>query len=333
MPFVIDADALTPDPDWPPAVRRACHENLLDIWQRAGLLKHDGKTFEGSRLKAAVMNLPIRERTRWQEVLQRLPLAECGNGWSGTVSQASLPDVAEMSRLALVDDTQAEAEFGLGENDSELALDHGGHPVDICRLLAASQASVFQEAIARAGTHIESGQTYQQIWDTRFRMLASAPIKTVSVVDRYAIQNHRDHPQASLSGLDRFLRLLDASASGPRHVSVYSAWTAGLGNLEIDDVAADVQPVLDRLQSGRVQRITLHMVPNTAFSNGAHDRFVRFGDHYVWDLGLGVDVFDGPAAAARSSSAFKTGLAVASYRNVESDLRGHAYTKTKALSR
>ena len=64
------------------------------------------------------------------------------------------------------------------------------------------------------------------------------------------------------------------------------------------------------------------MVPNTAFRVGAHDRFIRF-ENFVWDIGEGLKVFEGPFAAERSQAAFKTGEVTASYKQVEKELEKH----------
>ena len=77
----------------------------------------------------------------------------------------------------------------------------------------------------------------------------------------------------------------------------------------------------------KVQRLKISMVPNPAFRDRGHDRFFRFGD-YVWDIGLGLQVFQGAYSPARSSAAFKTGDdIVRGYKKVEEDLAGDRRTK------
>lgn len=328
VPFVIDADSLAPDPAWTSAQHRACHKSLLDVWQRIGLLAHDGDSFDSSRLKSAIQQLPQNLRPLWQEVLQRVPLGTCGSVWNGQVEPATLANFCSTARLAIVDDARAEVVFNFPEDRDEIALPSGGVAnMDICRLLAANQATQFNEALARSGIHIESGDTFQAIWDLRFKSLAVAPIKRISIVDRYGIAQHIACPQTRLSGLERFLRLLDTSATGTRHVTLFSAWTAELYGKTIPDIEADIRLICSRLPTKNIKRIRLHMVPNAGFRDDGHDRFVRFED-YVWDIGLGLEVFEGAFAAKRSSASFKTGHSVAGYKQVEQDLAGHVDTKT-----
>ncbi len=332
VPFVIDADSLAPDQAWTPTQQRACYNGLLDLWRRSGLLTHDGAVLHGSRLHQAVLALPQSVRPRWQEVLERSPLLATP-GWNCNVSPASLGDFATVAQLALVDDARAEVEFSFDEDCDEALQSVNGMDVSVCRLLAAGQAKAFQAATALAGAHIEVGDTFQATWDARFSALAKAPIKLVSIVDRYAIGQHIACPQSKLSGLERFLRLLDNDATGQRHMTIYSAWTADLSGdnrKTIDDIEAELRVVFGRLTRKNVKRIKVFMVPNSGFRDDGHDRFVRFGD-YVWDIGLGLEVFDGAFSAKRSSASFKSGIAAGGYKGVEQDLAGNGDTKSKEI--
>jgi hypothetical protein len=326
VPFVIDADSLTPDPAWTPAQLRACHKTLLDAWQHIGLLMHDSDRFEDSSLNRAVQALPQKVRPLWQEQLERSPPIACGNDWDGSVTQSRAKDICGVASLALVDDLHAEVEFGMPEDKDETRLQPSDTlDLDVCRLLAAGQATAFKRAISRSETHIEAGETLDAIWNLRFRSLAAAPIKQVSIVDRYAVEQHFTCPQSRPSGLDRFLLLLDRDAAGPRYLTLYSAWTGELRDKTLPDVQAEMQFLLRRLPNHYIKRLNLQMVPNAAFRDDGHDRFVRFG-HYVWDLGLGLQVLEGPFASKRSSASFKTGEVSAGYERVERDLAGDPKT-------
>ncbi|MCZ2135734.1 MAG: hypothetical protein LC098_09970 [Burkholderiales bacterium] len=332
VPFVIDVDSLESDPAWTSPQQRACYNNLLDVWRRIGLLAHDGVSLPASRLFQAVQALPQSVRPRWQEMLGRVPLLTAPQ-WSGCVSPATLGDFSGVAQLALVDDTRAEVDFEFDGECDEALRPNNGIDVSVCRLLAAGQANAFQAATMLAGKHIEAGDTFQATWDARFKALAKAPIKLVSIVDRYAIGQHMACPQTRLSGLERFLRLLDKDATGHRHVTIYSAWTADLSGTNrktIDDIEAELRDVFGRLSRKNIKRIKVFMVPNTCFRDDGHDRFVRFGD-YVWDIGLGLEVFDGAYSAKRSSAGFKTGTAISGYKSVEQDLAGNGDTKSREI--
>lgn len=332
IPFVIDADSLAPDPAWTPTQQRACYNGLLDLWQRTGLLTHDGDSLPASRLHQAVLALPQNVRPRWQEVLERSPLLTAPQ-WNGNVSAKSLCDFAGVAQLALVDDARAEVEFGFNDDCDQALQAVNGIDVSVCRLLAAGQAQPFQAATTLAGAHIETGDKFQVTWDARFKALAKAPIKLVSIVDRYAIGQHLAHTQDQLSGLERFLRLLDSDAAGQRHVTIYSAWTAdisGANRKSIDDIETELRAVFGRLPCKSIKRIKVLMVPNTGFRDDGHDRFIRFGD-YVWDIGIGLEVLDGAYSAKRSSAGFKSGTAVRGYKVVEQDLAGNVETKSREI--
>lgn len=332
VPFVIDADSLTTDQAWTGAQQRACFNGVLDVWRRAGLLAYDGGVLNGSRLHQAVQALPQSVRPRWQEILETSPLLAIP-AWNGNVSAGTLGNFSTVAQLALVDDTRAEVEFGFGEDCDEAPQSVNGTEVSVCRLIAAGHAQAFQTATALAGAHIEAGDTFQAIWDLRFKALANAPIKLVSIVDRYAIGQHIACPQTKLSGLERYLRLLDNDATGDRHVTIYSAWTADLSGENgktIEDIETELRQVFSRLPRKNIKRIKVFMVPNTGFRDDGHDRFIRFGI-YVWDVGLGLEVFDGAFSAKRSSASFKTGTAVDGYKVVEQALAGNSGTKSMEI--
>jgi hypothetical protein len=329
VPFVVDSECLTPDHEWSAQQQRACHNNFLDVWQRIGLLIHDGISFNASRLHEAVARLPQNLRSLWQETLKRVPVVAIGNAWQGCVTVQTLPEIVQAARLAFVDDTQALVSFEFtDECDEKNVVIEADLSVTICRLLAAGHACAFQTAIEAAGTHIEARHTYDEIWKSRFRTLAIAPIKPIAIVDRYAVSRHFYCPQSQLSGLERFVRLLDQGAAGQRYITLYSAWTgdiSGPNRKNISDIATELHEILEHLTKRNVVGIRVVMSPDNVFTGVAHDRFVRFGN-YLWDIGQGLTVFEGPCAGTRSSASFKTGASIRSYEQVERDLTSHANT-------
>jgi hypothetical protein len=331
VPFVVDVDSLEPDPGWTPAQVRSCHNNVLAIWRQIGLLAIDGTSREESRLVAAVKKLPQSIRPLWEELLERLPIVCSGAGWDGSVEQGSISEIARISQAALVDDTRAEAEFGFAEDRDEKVVLSDNHSVTVCRLLAARDAKVFRDAISASDAHVEIGNKFYDTWMTRFNSLAAAPIKQVVIVDRYAMARHHEPSSVNgLSGVERFLRLLNGNGSGQKYVTLYSAWTDELKDKKIDDVSKDLEFVLSGLGDFRarnVKLIKLIMVPNTVFKADGHDRFVRFGSDHVWDIGIGLEIFEGAFCSKRSSASLKTGSSVLSYLNVESDLAKKAKGK------
>lgn len=331
VPFVIDAESIVADPNWTGAQLRACHFNLIDTWINLGLLAHDGQTLQDSKLFENVMALPQCVRTKWLEVLERLPLLSAPK-WNSEVKPVFLSEFSNIAQLAFVDDVQAEIEFNFDESRDETILVCGILNISICRLVAASQAIPFREASKLSGLHIEVGDTFQKTWDTRFKSLARAPIKNVCVVDRFAIRNHFNSPQDQLSGVERFLRLLDRDSTGDRHVKIYSTWPEELpdaSRVSAQEIEAEFRLMFNKLPRKKVKRIKIYMVPNGGFRRDSHDRFIRFGN-YVWDIGKGLEVFGAPYCRDRSQAAFKTIFKDDSYTVVEQDLAGNDKTRQLA---
>ncbi len=320
VPFVIDADSLEDTPEWSPATLRAHHDSLLDAWSRIGWLVHDGETFSGSALWQAVEHLPQKVRSRWMELLERLPPKPASNGWRGRVSRTDIDVIRDLARLAFIDDTHAAVGFGFQDDDDELSLpENSDDAVTVCRIGAARTATPFNAALHDRDAHIAPSEMYDAIWKQRFRELARAPIKHVSIVDRYVLKNHFGQGQESLSGLMRFLKLLDGDSQCNRYVTVYSlAPTDHYGKtLPEDDIAADIKTSIEYLEPKHLCQLTLIVPKPTEFKREAHDRFIRFGDHHVWDIGLGLAVFQDRRRHQRSAAAFKTGPVVSEYKQIE----------------
>lgn len=320
VPFVIDADSLTPDPDWTPGTLRACHNSLLTVWRQFGLLMHDGMSFERSALYRALPQLPVKVRSLWQEQLKVSPPVSCGTDWNGLVNPGTLRDAEWQSEIAFVDDVHAMADFEFSEVEDERSVQLSADmTIDVCRLQCAGSAKPFVDATIRAAGHIHRQETYQQIWDTRFAGLSLAPIKQISLVDRYAVEQHKHCPQIQLSGLCRFLKLLDHASDQERYVKLFSSRTQDLINDSLDTITDNLRTAVRQLEFRHLRRLDMVLVPDTHFGGLAHDRFIRFGQ-YVWDVGLGLEIFQGPNAGKTSAAAFKAGEVVREYKDIEDAL-------------
>lgn len=334
VPFVIDADSLAPDPDWSPATLESCHDDTLDLWRRFGLLLHDGDSWEQSRLKEAVEKLPQKQRNLWQDMLKHFPSIRCSGDWNGSVGAQTASALCSNAALALVNDFCAELEFEIPQDEREtIRRCSNGEQLVICRLQLGRHCSVVKSAHALATKDIEPGDTYKSIWDGRFHTLASATsgLKYVSIVDRYAIEQHFKCPRTYLSGLNRFLKLLNQESGLPTYLKVYSCltkkWKEEVG-VSIEDVSREVHHILDRLPRGGIKRLDVYMVPNDVFRREAHRRHVRFArdgfSGFVWQLDIGLRVFEGPVARERCGATFV--LSDGTHRRVEEELKNHKGT-------
>jgi hypothetical protein len=326
IPFVIDSDSLAPDPEWSPQTQRACYNDFIDAWMRTGLLAVDGDKIQSSNLWKSINLIPEKYRKRIQQLMEVCPIINIPN-WKGSINTCDLEKISSVAQIALVDDTRAEIEFGLSVDDDEIRNNETN--VFVCRFQAFLHSEVVREFKNTANMHIEKGDTYLNIWNRRFKNLANAPIKKISIVDRYAISRHFSTSQSKLSGLARFLKLLNDTASGSRYVTIYSAWTKELSNVTLHKITEELCD-LQKKYNSRINRMEIYMAPNISFGAHAHDRFVRFHENnsqqYVWGLGEGLTVFEGPYSEARSSANFVTGD-VQSYKMVENDIKENVETK------
>jgi hypothetical protein len=332
VPFVVDPESLVPEPSQSNADALDSHIAFLETWQRIGLLIYEEPTFEGSQLWHKIHKLPQSIRSLWMEFLKHkyALMAPTHRGWSGHVSYIALEQIVGEVSVALVDETIALGELNLPETDLPKVVGGQGG-VEVCLLRRAGRSQVFQDAIKRSGTHIPSGQGYETTWAERFYRLATAPIKHVVVVDRYAVCRHLNcRHEPYLSGIERFVRLLDRDATGPRHLTLFSAFAEECREDMLPEIEDSLRYILQRLSRRNVKRLKLVMTKNFIFGQDAHDRFVRFGDH-IWDLGIGLETFEGSASPARCSATFKARIWADDYREIERAIECHPKTLARNI--
>lgn len=327
IPFVIDSDSLAPDSEWSPQTQRACYNDFIDAWMEAGLLAVDGDKIECSILFKSINSIPEKYRKRIQELMKRCPI-RCIPDWKGSINNyCDLGVIAPDAKLALVDDIRAELEFGLSAEDDEIL--NPETKVTVCRFQLFRHSQVIRDYEFLASAHIVRGDKFLDIWNKRFLNLAIAPIRHINIVDRFAVSRHFNTSQAKLSGLERFLKLLNEYASGDRNVTIYSAWTDELQNIATQGIKDELFD-LKRKYSHKIKKIEIYMAPNGVFKKDAHDRFISFHisdcHQYVWDLGEGLTVFEGPCSEVKSSAKFIAGP-VPSYQNVKKDIVNSKDTK------
>jgi hypothetical protein len=331
IPFVIDRDSLVIEPDCSASQYVVSQQLVQEITGHFGLLLYDTDRFETSSVNNAVQKLPHRGvRHLWAQALKHLPKTPIGGCWDGTVCRQSVTVLEDGNALlALVDDTTAVGEFDF--TPEQLSRRFGSQSlVEVCRLHAAPVCERFQEAKGLAGRPINLKDAHQSVWDMRFAGLVSAPIKSVVVVDRYAVS--RAFELGRESGLERLLLRIDATARSPKYVTVFSAWTNTLKGISLADIVRGMEDEWERLRY--VEQLTIWMSHSDVFGRLSHDRYIRFGQFHVWDVGLGLKIFEGPEVGERSSATFKAGSVVAEeYRIVENQLRQSKGVKTEKLSR
>lgn len=336
--FVIDADSLAkPDDPWDSAHMRACNNRLLDLWDKVGLLVHDGEQFTGSKLHQAISSLPPNLRPRWQEIAKQRGVVSCGAGWNGELKRVNAPGLCGLAQVGLVGQTAALVEFEMPDDQDEIVLlGPECNAFVVSRLLMASDATVFANALALAQRNLEAGESWQDIWKARFQGLAAARIpsvKNIAVVDRFSVERHMERAlnrDSGLSGLERFLRQLARDAKGPRHVTLYSAWTKDWPEQRRMDIEREMELLLSRMPTARIGSLKVYMVSNYDFGRIAPDRYIRFGP-YVWELGHGLQILEGKRAAHSYHSSFKS--SADGHKRTEDNLRANAKPSVMEIKR
>jgi hypothetical protein len=334
IPFVIDSNSLAPDLEWSQQTQTACYNDFIEAWRDTGLLAVDGEKVDRSNLWKSINSVPIKYRSRIQELMGVCPVINIPN-WNGSIDKKSLEKISAVAKFALVDNTTALAEFGLDFDDADEICNNEAQ-VTVCRLQLFRHAKAIQDFRILANIHIKKGDKYTDIWSKRFKNLAISPLKNISIVDRYAMSRHIMNGQSQLSGLERFIKLLNESAPNSRYITIYSAWTKDLEYFSIDKIEKELKDLQNKY-SKRISKLEVYMAPNILFSSDAHDRFIRFhrnkSHQYLWELGEGLTVFEDTYSKVTSSATFKTGE-LQSSQEIEAIIRSYKDTKHRAaLSR
>lgn len=200
----------------------------------------------------------IDTRTRQIGLRKFIPIRD---DWDGSIVRNNLNMLSGHAEVALIDDASALVEFDFSEEELSKpnALSTG---VEVCRFSTANKAESFSKALFRSVSHIEPNESYDNIWKERFSNLAVAQLKRVSIVDRYAVKRHFERPQSELSGIARFLRLLDRDSSGKRHVSLFSAWPDNWNEDIVEKklrLANEFKSVMEKLPKKNVKELKVVM--------------------------------------------------------------------------
>lgn len=289
--FAIDPSALKAlgGPLW---LTTDAHERCIRYGLRYGILIHSGSELVNSDIWKAVEGLPQQQKTLWQTAFKKMRTRKGPDGWLGLSHEDSLEGIQHLCadvRVACLEETRALI-VGMPENESIFRVPPDGP--EIVRLSSIDHATSFKEAEAASGQPIPEGLKISELWKVRFSDIAAIS-RNISIIDRYSVENLNNQKL----GLQRLLKEIDGSASGAK-VSIFSALK--------DFSAVDLERLVRSISLGRggVSEIEVFLVLDRDFGQQAHDRFLRFGDD-VFEIGIGVEVFDGSKVRRQSLFSFK----------------------------
>jgi hypothetical protein len=282
--FAVDPDALAME-SGSPSARRAAHARLIRHWHDFGILVHEGADCHGKRLSEAIGELPQELRKMWKAALAHNRRAPAGKKWRSPATIDSPKDLKSLNgQVDLVCFHETRAEL-LGMPEDTLSWQPDGRELRICRLEDIDQSDDFLTARRLSNEIIEAEYSVEALWEERFEMLASV-CRHVTVVDRYAVQNHilfeeRGEP----SGLRKLLSELDESET-EHSVTVYSAIQQECSEKYMVHVMRDLAAELDE---GGLSELSLYVTDNQTFGGIVHHRYLRFnGAVCILDTGIQV---------------------------------------------
>ena len=153
-----------------------------------------------------------------------------------------------------------------------------------------------------SNSHINKGDSTESIWKSRFEVLATSSnscVKNVSIVDRYTVERQLAGENTELY---RFLCYLGRSAKSRKNITVYSKWPYKNSDaFREGEIIERMRQLIKDPDLKWIGSLTL-IFPNPS----PKDRFVAFGENYVWDLGHGLEPFSGKHADNDCPATLKT---------------------------
>lgn len=311
VPFAIEADAIGGEAHWTPRELRGHHDALLRAWKRIGLFVFDGEHLSTSRLRRAIDGIGEGSilHGRWNDFVQRVPVLAGGEHWAGQLDLGALNGLSQVARVCFTRDAQAAA----------LEATAQGLGLELLTLAGTGACNGFTNGESSAAAHILQGDSTLEVWEQRFSPLAAATsdrLKRVSIVDSYVITRHLEHREE----LTRFLTYLSASSQKSKHVSIYAQLPYRDGRpIPDSEVIATLRHLRADGQLPKIASLTVYLASGQRINR---DRFVMFGDHYVWDLGHGLEPFDAHIVARTCAAALKTWDAAKSYSDIVDNMSG-----------
>jgi len=317
VPFIVEPKVLSGERHWAPRELQANLNHFMRNWKHIGLLVHDGPNVTGSRFwKAVEQQFEGKvELAVWRDVKNRVPMLAGGDTWSGDLQEAELESLAKIARVCVTSSENVEEML----STAHLELRSLGDFADAAALVDAQKI---------ANRHINKGESTQTVWDSRFAILAMSKnscVKRISIADPYTVERQL---QGEKTELHNFLCYLGRSARSRKNVTVYSKWpyrakSDGGTPFQEGEISERLRALVKDTHLGWIGSLTLRLFRK----DPPRDRFVAFGENYLWDLGHGLEPFAEEWARTAFSATFKTWDNAESYRKLLRDWSGDPMIK------
>ncbi len=288
------------------------HRRLCRAWQELGILVHAAGPSERQML-VAIRNLPDSVRPIWDAAWRAGRRRSMQVPWSD-VGDPPHPEKVRALR-GVVDLVCIEDQSVRSLRD---ALEGGGkaQPPEVSGISNVDISRTFEQARKRAENFIRQGSLPAEVWSERFKE-AAACAKTIRIIDRYAVQGLRKG-RGGLSGLENFLRWVSRDAPEAA-LELYSAQgPKGDGKspvVSVSDLLTAVRSLLERERGAGVRGpVSVYLAVDRLFSQLQHDRYFRYDDQSVAEVGDGCDVLGGDSVRRKSTFSFKCLRGLEEYR-------------------
>lgn len=289
------------------------HRRLCKAWRDLGVLVHAAGLSE-RELLVAIRNLPDGVRPFWDAAWQAGRRRSMRVPWNG-VGEPPQPErvraLSDVVDLVCLEDGSVKS--------IRDALEVGGkvHGPEVCGISSVDMSRTFEQAHRRAEDRIRAGTASADVWEERFKE-AAVCARTMRIVDRYAVQDLLSG-RGGRKGFENLIRWLSRDAPETA-VELYSAKSTGRDGKaprhSAIQLLGEIRSVLARERSAVVgSPVFVYLTVDRLFSERQHDRYFRFDDQSVAEVGIGCEILGGERVERSSSFSFKSLGSLSGYRD------------------
>jgi hypothetical protein len=330
IPFAIDEKSLSEPAEayYDASEWGIFHKNLIKFYMTCGALCYFGDSWSAEHTENLLSLVPANYRQQWSVIIQKYPRLRPNFNWNGAIPSQSgcMFDTIE---VGLMNSQRANLDFGFSEESVDIErkiTSADGAEITLIKNAAYNTTMKYEEfenlAHKKAFVASTNSPTIEDEWQARFKRLIcfeNSP-RFITIFDRFSFQAELKDPTSSTHhSTSNFIRRVDRDAHDNKVIKIICSneVLSDQGRQSNSIPPKDKEFIIRELKNlkalcryGKVSKIELVIIDGRKAQWQAHDRHIRFGNLYLWDLGSGTDIFDQLNRRRNVSVSFKTGQKV-----------------------
>jgi len=326
IPFALDEISLQESPaayydasEW-----NIFHKNVMKFYKDCGALCYSGDAWNEARTELFLSKIPNNYRQYWSVLLQAYPRLRPKFNWDGIIPSKS-EEVFNTIEIGLMSNQRGNNCFGFSEEslESERKItSHSGAKLTLVKGAAYHATERYEEFQNLAGKKIflssAKDVSIEEEWRLKFKNLVcfeNSP-RFITIFDRFGFQEELINPRNNRHhSTSTFIQRVDRDAcenkiiqiiSSDEILPIRSSRPHPINSEQKELINSELRNLKALCRGGKIAKIELIVVSSSKARWEGHDRHVRFGNLYVWDLGSGTDIFEVLSRRKNVSVSFKT---------------------------